>query len=207
MTDANRAGRAAAVMSRLSLVGDLITLQFFFVLGSLGIVTLVPAAVALQRVLPEVVGQQHPALTRRFWRQFTWAFGRFWLVGLGLYLGSVGLVIGILFWISTGGIIGVLALAVLIPVGGLLIGLYLSALAVLPGAGPDITPRDLVRAANAFLVRRPLAVAAVVVAVVTWLLLVVNLPTLYLIGSGLVPALLAYWVSPKAGTGQPADGG
>lgn len=204
MTDANRANRAAAVMARLSLVGDLIILQFFFVLGSLGIVTLVPAAFALQRMLPEVFGQQHPALSRRFWHQFKWAFRRFWLVGLGLYVGSIGLVIGILFWISTGGVVGVLALAVLIPLAGLLIGLYLSALAVLPGVGTDVTPRGLLREANVFLVRRPLAVAAVVVAVVTWLLLVVNLPTLYVIGSGLVPALLAYWISPKAEREPPA---
>jgi len=185
-------------MTKLSLVGDVLTLQFLFLLCSFGIVTLVPAAFALQRVLPEAIGQEHPGLARRFWRQFRWAFRRFWLVGLGLYFGSIALVFGILFWLSTAGPVRVLALAVLIPFSGLLVGLYLSALAVLPGVGDDVTVRSLLRAANAFLVRRPLPVAGVVVALVTWLLLLVRLPTLFVIGSGLVPALLAYWISRPA---------
>jgi uncharacterized membrane protein YesL len=183
------------VIAKLSVVGDLLMLQFLFLLCSVGIVTLVPAAFALQRVLPEAIAQEHPALVRRFWRQLKWAFRRFWLAGLGLYVGSLALVTGILFWISANGPIRFAALVILIPLTGLLVGLYLSALAVLPEVGDDITSRTLLQTANMFLLRRSLAVAGGVIGLATWLLLLVRLPTLVIVGSGLVPALLAYVIA------------
>lgn len=195
MSDASGMSRGGAVLSKLSMVGDLLMLQLVFVVCSLGIVTLYPAAFALQRVLPDAIGQEHPALMRRFWRQFKWAFRRFWLAGLVLYAGSIALAFGMLFWISTGGAIGIAALVVLIPLTGMIIGLYLSALAVLPELGEETTPRGLFRAANLFLLRRSLAVAGGVIALATWFALLSRLPTLFLVGSGLVPALLAYWIA------------
>jgi uncharacterized membrane protein YesL len=181
-------------MAKVALVGDLLMLQLLFLICSIGIVTLVPAVFALQRVLPEAIGQEHPALMRRFWRQLKWAFRRFWLAGLGLYVGSIALVAGILFWISTNGPIRFVALVILLPLTGLLVGLYLSALAVLPGVGDDITSRTLLQTANMFLLRRSLAVAGGVIGLATWLLVLVRLPTLFIVGSGLVPALLAYLI-------------
>jgi uncharacterized membrane protein YesL len=160
-----------------------------------GVVTLFPAAFALQRTLPYAIGQEHPALLRRFWNEFKWAFSRFWLIGLGLYAGAVALAFGLLFWASTDGPIRIFALAVLVPLTGMVIGLYLSALAVLPECTDETTPRSLFRAANLFLLRRSLAVAGGVVGLITWFLLVGRLPTVFVIGSGLVPALLAYWIS------------
>jgi uncharacterized membrane protein YesL len=195
VTDANRMSRSSTLMAKLSMVGDLLVLQLLFLLCSLGVVTLVPAAFALQRVLPDAIGQEHVGLARRFWQQLGWAFRRFWLVGLGLYVGSLALAFGIAFWFSTGGPIGVLALAVLLSLTGLVVGLYLSALAVLPQVGDEATPRSLFRAATLFLLRRSLAVAGGVIALATWLLLLARLPTLFIVGSGLVPALLAYWMS------------
>jgi len=195
VTDANRLSRSGTVMAKLSMVGDLLALQLLFLLCSLGVVSLVPAAFALQRVLPDAIGQEHAGLARRFWQQLRWAFRRFWLAGLGLYVGSLALAFGIAFWFSTGGPIRVLALAVLLPLTGLVVGLYLSALAVLPQAGDDATPRSLFRAANLFLLKRSLAVAGGVIGLATWLLLLARLPTLFIVGSCLVPALLAYWMS------------
>jgi uncharacterized membrane protein YesL len=192
VTEANGASRTTAVMAKVSVVGDLLMLQLLFLICTIGIVTLVPAAFALQRVLPEAIGQEHPALARRFWRQLKWAFRRFWLAGLGLYVGSIALATGIFFWVSTAGPIRFVALVILIPLTGLLVGLYLSVLAVLPEVGDDITSRTLLRAANMFLLRRSLAVAGGVIGLATWLLLLVKLPTLFVVGSGLVPALLAY---------------
>jgi uncharacterized membrane protein YesL len=195
VTEANRVSRTTtSVMAKVSLVGDLLMLQLLFLICSVGIVTLVPAAFALQRVLPDAIGQEHPALMRRFWRQLRWAFRRFWLAGLGLYVGSIALVTGIFFWISTNGPIRFVALVVLIPLTGLLVGLYLSALAVLQEVGDDITPRTLLQTANMFLLRRSLAVAGGVIGLATWLLLLVKVPTLFIVGSGLVPALLAYFI-------------
>ncbi|HEY0620130.1 MAG TPA: DUF624 domain-containing protein [Kribbella sp.] len=195
MSDAGGMSRSNVVLSKLSMVGDLLMLQLVFVVLSVGVVTLYPAAFALQRVVPDAIGQEHPQLLRRFWRQFRWAFPRFWLAGLCLYAGSIALAFGLLFWVQTGGPIRIAALAVLIPLTGMIVGLYLSALAVLPQAGEDITPRSLFRAANLFLLQHSLGIAGGVIALLTWFALLSQLPTLFLVGSGLVPALLAYWIS------------
>ncbi|MDX6250789.1 MAG: hypothetical protein QOF10_4149 [Kribbellaceae bacterium] len=195
MSDAGGMSRSNVVLSKLSMVGDLLMLQLVFVVLSVGVVTLYPAAFALQRVLPDAIGQEHPQLLRRFWRQFRWAFPRFWLAGLCLYAGSIALAFGLLFWVQTGGPIRIAALAVLIPLTGMIVGLYLSALAVLPRAREDITPRSLFRAANLFLLQHSLGIAGGVIALLTWFALLSQLPTLFLVGSGLVPALLAYWIS------------
>jgi uncharacterized membrane protein YesL len=187
--------RTNVVMSKLSLVGDLLMLQLVFLLLSVGIVTLFPAAFAFQRVLPYAIGQEHPALMRRFFREFKWCFKRFWLVGLALYFGGVALAFGLFFWASTNGPVRIFALAILVPLTGMIVGLYLSALAVLPRAEDDATTRSVFRSANLFLLRRSLPVAGGVVGLATWFLVVGRLPTLFVIGSGLVPALIAYWIS------------
>jgi hypothetical protein len=83
----------------------------------------------------------------------------------------------------------------LIPLTGMIVGLYLSALAVLPDAPEDSTAKSLFRSANLFLLRRSLPIAGGVIGLFTWFALLSRLPTLFVIGSGLVPALLAYWIS------------
>ena len=50
MTDANRLSRSGTVMAKLSMVGDLLVLQLLFLLCSLGVVTLVPAAFACSAI-------------------------------------------------------------------------------------------------------------------------------------------------------------
>ena len=189
------AGRTNAVMAKLTMIGDLLMLQLVFLVLSLGIVTLFPAAVAMQRVLPDAISQDRPALLRRYFQQFRWAFRRFWLIGLGLYFGGIALAFGLAFWAYSDGVARIFALAVLIPLTGMIVGLYLSALAVLPEAGDETTTKSLFRAANLFLLRRSLPVAGGVIGLFTWFALLSTLPTLFVVGSGLVPALLAYWLS------------
>jgi uncharacterized membrane protein YesL len=198
------ASRTNSVLSKLSVVGDLLMLQLVFLVLSAGIVTLFPAAFAMQRVLPDAISQDRPSLLRRFFQQFKWAFRRFWLTGLGLYFGGVALAFGLTFWASSGGVARILALAVLIPLTGMIVGLYLSALAVLPDAGDETTTKSLFRAANLFLLRRSLPVAGGVIGLFTWFALLARLPTLILVGSALVPALIAYWLSrpPKKSSGE-----
>ncbi|MEV6287100.1 DUF624 domain-containing protein [Kribbella sp. NPDC051770] len=196
MSEAGR--RTNVVMAKLSLVGDLLMLQLTFLLLSFGIVTLFPAAFAFQRVLPYAIGQEHPALMRRFFGEFKWCFKRFWLSGLALYFGGVALAFGLFFWASTNGPVRIAALAVLVPLSGMIVGLYLSALAVMPDAEDDATTRSAFRSANLFLLRRSLAVAGGVVGLATWFLVIGRLPTLFVIGSGLVPALIAYWIAKPA---------
>ena len=182
------AGRMNTVFGKLSMIGDLLMLQLVFLVLSVGIVTLFPAAFALQRVLPDAISQDRPSLVRRFFHEFLWTFRRFWLSGFGLS-----------FWAYSGGAMRIFALAVLIPLTGMIVGLYLSALAVLQDVDADTTnAKTLFRAANLFLLRRSLPVAGGVVGLFTWFALLSQLPTQFVVGSGLVPALIAYWISRPA---------
>ncbi|WP_238164276.1 DUF624 domain-containing protein [Kribbella pittospori] len=195
------AGRTSTVLSKLSIIGDLLMLQLVFLVLSFGIVTLFPAAFALQRVLPDAISQDRPSLLRRFFKEFGWAFRRFWLTGIGLYLGGLMLAFGIAFWAYSGGGVRVFALAVLIPLTGMILGIYLSALALLPEADDDTTMKTLFRSANLFLLRHSLPVAGGVIILLTWFALASQLPTLLVVGSGLVPALVGYWLSRVGRTG------
>jgi uncharacterized membrane protein YesL len=170
-------------------------LQLVFVVISLGILTLFPAAFAMQRVLPDAISQDKPKLLRRFFREFGWAMKRFWLPAFGLWVGAVMLAFGLSFWAYADGPVRIFALAVLIPLTGMILGLYLCGLAILPAAPENATFGSLFRSANLFLLRRPLPVAGAVVVLLTWFALSSQVPTLLLVGSGLVPALTAYWLS------------
>jgi uncharacterized membrane protein YesL len=189
------AGRTNTVMAKLSMIGDLLMLQLVFLVLGFGIITLFPAAFALQRVLPDAISQDRPRLLRRYFKEFGWAMRRFWLSGVGLYAGAVMLAFGISFWAYAAGGARVFALAILIPLTGMILGLYLSGLAVLPDAPETATMKTLFRSANLFLLRRPIPVAGGVVVLLTWFALASQVPTLLVVGSGLVPGLTAYWLS------------
>ncbi|WP_328525248.1 DUF624 domain-containing protein [Kribbella sp. NBC_00359] len=188
-------GRTNTVMAKLSTIGDLLMLQLVFLVLGFGIITLFPAAFALQRVLPDAISQDRPRLLRRYFKEFGWAMRRFWLTGFGLYAGGVLLAFGLSFWAYSGGAARVFALAVLIPLTGMILGLYLSGLAVLPDAPETATMKTVFRSANLFLLRRPIPVAGGVVVLLTWFALASQVPTLLVVGSGLVPGLTAYWLS------------
>ena len=190
-----KAGRTNTVLAKLSVVGDLLMLQLVFLVISLPILTFFPAAFALQRVLPEAISQDKPKLLRQFFREFRWAMKNFWMSGLALYVGGLMLAFGISFWAYANGPARIFALAILIPLTGMILGLYLSGLAILPEAPVTATMKSLFRSANLFLLRRPLPVAGGVVVLLTWFALASQVPTLLVIGSGLVPALTAYALS------------
>jgi len=197
-----RTSRTNTVMAKLSVVGDLLMLQLAFLVVGFGIITLFPAAFALQRVLPDAISQDRPQLLRRFFSELRWTMKRFWLSGFGLYAGGVMLAFGISFWAYSVGPVRIFALGVLIPLTGMVLGLYLSGLALLPEAPEDATMKTLFRSANQFVLRRPLPVAFGVVVLLTWFALASQVPTLLVVGSGLVPALTAYWLSRG---GRPRD--
>lgn len=190
-----KAGRTTSVLAKVSIVGDLLMLQLVFLLISLGILTLFPAAFALQRVLPDAISQEKPKLMRRYFQEFRWAMKQFWLSGFALYVGGLMLAFGISFWAYASGPARVFALVVLVPLTGLVLGIYLSGLAVLPAAAVDTTMKTLFRSANLFLLRKPVPVAGGVVVLLTWFALASQVPTLLVVGSGLVPALTAYTLS------------
>lgn len=189
------ASRTNTVLAKLSVVGDLLLLQLVTLVLGFGIITLFPAVFAMQRVLPDAISQDRPKLMRRYFQQFGWAMRRFWLSGIGLWAGGVLLAFGITFWAYSGSGARIFALAILIPLTGMILGLYLSGLAVLPDAAEDATLKTVFRSANLFLVRRPLPVAGGVVVLLTWFALAATVPTLLVVGSSLVPGLTAYALS------------
>ena len=88
------------------------------------------------------------------------------------------LAFGLSFWANADGPARIFALAVLIPLTGMILGLYLSGLAILPAAPETSTVKSLFRSANLFLLRRPLPVAGGVVVLLTWFALSSVVPTL-----------------------------
>jgi uncharacterized membrane protein YesL len=190
-----KANRTNTVLSKLAVVGDLLMLQLAFLVISLGVLTLFPAAFALQRVVPDAISQERPQLMRRFLGEFRQALKQYWLFGFGLWTGGLMLAFGISFWAYASGPVRIFALAILIPLTGMILGLYLSGLAILPQASPTAPIKELFRSANLFLLRRPLPVACGVVVLLTWFALASQVPTLLVVGSGLVPALTAYTLS------------
>ncbi|MFG1906665.1 YesL family protein [Kribbella sp. NPDC048928] len=190
-----KANRTSTVLAKLAVVGDLLMLQLVFLVISLGILTLFPAAFAMQRVLPDAISQERPKLLRRFFAEFRQAMKQYWLPGFGLWTGGLLLAFGISFWAYASGPVRIFALAILIPLTGMILGLYLSGLAILPESSPTAPMKTLFRSANLFLLRRPLPVAGGVVVLLTWFALASQVPTLLVVGSGLVPALTAYRLS------------
>lgn len=179
-------------MAGLETVGDTLLLQILFLLVSLPLLTLLPAAIALQRALLKTVIEGRPGVSRSFFREFAWAWSRFRYVGLAVPAAMAAAVFSILFWLATPGAAGVLALCVIIPICGLGAAAYVALLAASMAIEDGATRKELIRATRSLLLSNALPLAGCVVVLGTWLLLALRLPTLIPIGSGLVPALLAW---------------
>lgn len=195
MTKRNAGGaRTLKVLGILNTIGDVLLLQLCFAIVSLGVVTVLPAAIALQRCLDDVLFTGDTAGVRSFARRFASAVKSYWLASIVVPVLAVMLVVGILFWAFAEGPIRLVALAVLLPLGGVFMGLYLSALAETVSTAEFPTARRLIGLAWLRMQRQPLHVAGSVVVMVTWFLLLLQVPTLVLVGSGVVPAFLAFWL-------------
>ncbi|MFC0624958.1 hypothetical protein [Kribbella deserti] len=189
------ARRGETAFSVLSTIGDVLLLQVLFLLTCVGVVTIIPGAIAVQRALPEALAQEHPAIARLYWRNLRWAVRNFWHFGLGVCVVTVVLVFSLLFWASAGDPIRLIGLGVLVPVAGLLVALYLAFLAVVMTSAWETGPRQIGREAWLLVQRKPLHAAGSILLLSTWLLLLARLPTLVLVGTALVPAFLAWWLA------------
>ena len=178
----------------LNAVGDVLVLQLSFAVASIGIVTILPAAIALQRGLDEVLIGGESASIRRFavrtWREFL----TYWRLSIAVPALALMLVVGTFFWAAAADPMRLIALAFLLPIAGLALGLYVSGLATFISSPDRTSERARVALAWQRLRKQPLSVAACVVVMVTWFLLMSRLPTMGLIGSGIVPAFLAVWL-------------
>lgn len=178
----------------LNALGEVLVLQLCFAVASVGIVTILPAAVALQHGLDEVFTGSESASIRRFavrtWREFL----AYWRLSVAVPAIALMLLVGIFFWAAAADPMRLIALAFLLPIAGLTLGLYVSGLATFISSPERTSGRARVVLAWQRLRRQPLSVAACMVVMVTWFLLVSRLPTMGLIGSGIVPAFLAVWL-------------
>ncbi|MDQ0732425.1 DUF624 domain-containing protein [Arthrobacter sp. B1I2] len=179
-------------MAAFETVGDTLLLQVLFLLASLPMFTVVPAAVALQRALRKTVIEECPGVARFFLREFCWAWSRAGYVGLALPVAMAAAAFSILFWLATPGVAGVLALCVIIPICGIGAAAYVALLAVSMVAEDDVTGPELLRSTRGLMLAKSLPLAGCMVVLSTWLLLAFRLPTLIPLGSGLVPAFLAW---------------
>jgi hypothetical protein len=192
--EARKQARAVRVLDVLNAVGDVLLLQLCFFVASLGIVTAFPAAVALQRCLDDVLNKGDTATIRSFTAGLLTALRTNWRAAVALPILAAMVVTGILFWGSVHGPVGTVALLLLIPLAGAFAGLYLSALAAVVDQPAGASFRNILASAWLRVQRQPLHVAGSVIILLTWFLLLARVPTLGLVGGGLLPALLAVWL-------------
>lgn len=185
--------------------GDLALLHFCFVVASLPVVTVVPAAIALQRSIDDIFLRSETTIFATFWGHLRWAVRRFTVVSLVVLAYTALVVVSIYLWASFDGAVRLVGLAVVGVFAILSGGLYLSGLAWVgtSASRPEVngsddaerqaeTWRSLWQGARVRFAAQPVPVLICVVGLFAWLLALGWFPTLGLFGLGLVPALLAY---------------
>jgi uncharacterized membrane protein YesL len=192
MEQQKRLPRGTALVAGFEVVGDVLLLQLLFLLASLPLVTVAPAAVALQRSFRKTVLEDRAGITRSFFNEFKWAWKRIGIPGILVPMVAGLAAFSILFWISTPGVVGTVALCIIIPLCGLGAAAYIALLGAAMDTDDSATRRTLLDATLGIVLAKPLPLAGCVIVLATWLLLAIRVPTLIPLGSGLVPALLAW---------------
>lgn len=72
MNKAKAHSKGAAVVAAFDVTGEALLLQLLFVVISVPLVTMLPAAVALQRSFHQVILEDKPGTFRRFMSEFSW---------------------------------------------------------------------------------------------------------------------------------------
>ncbi|MDX6321701.1 MAG: hypothetical protein QOF52_1559 [Propionibacteriaceae bacterium] len=185
--------------------GDLILLHACFVVASLPVVTVVPAAIALQRSIDDILLRQETVIFGTYWGHLRWAVRRFLVVSLVVLGYAVLVMASIYLWASFDGVVEIVGLSTVLALGALCTGLYLSGLAWVGTSAerPEVGGSDeeersqenwrsLWQGARDRFAAQPIPVILCVIVVFGWLLLLFQMPSLGLFGFGLVPAMLAY---------------
>lgn len=175
--------------------GDALLLQICFVLTALPLVTVLPAAIALQRSLREVFVGGAPASAARFGLHFLAALRQTWKIAVVPPAFGLVAIVSAAFWASAGGPVGTIALGLLAILSGAAASAYVALVAAAATLPRAAHLRRCALTAWALARRRPLQLAGAVVLSATWALLMARLPTLLLVSSGLVPAALAWWAA------------
>lgn len=174
----------------LDKVGSLLILQLAFVVCSIPLMTVIPAAVALKRSLADFrSGDRTGAVL------FAHEFGRAWKQSWALSLGGVALTIGlgvsISFWYASGSGAGWLAVGFLATLASVACALYLGILE------ESETQRDQgfwqwLLPAYQRVMAQPARAAGGVVLFVTWLAATNYVPSVLILTTGLAPACFAH---------------
>jgi hypothetical protein len=192
---------ASSPFAALTWLGEVLILQLLFVVAALPIVTVLPAAVALQCSLDELLARRSGRPVTTFVRNLGWSLRRFWLPGLLLVLGLVVGVVAFWFWSARPTPARWLAVGALAGLG-IAAGVgYLALLAAVTSRRiivPDADRRAVVVVALDLLRSRAPQLAMAAVLTVGWLFVMMRLPTLALVGSGLVPALITWFFVGRA---------
>lgn len=192
---------------------DLILLHLCFLVASVPVVTVVPAAISLQRSMADMLLRGETAIVATFWPHYRHAVRRFTGVGVVVLAYAVLVVASVYLWAGFDGTPQTVGLASVLALGALCVGLYLAGLAwagstgaeVREGFEPEETWRSLWHGARNRFAAQPMPVLACVLVTFGWLLLMSQVPPLGLFGFGLVPALLAHWLNRVSAVHQPTS--
>jgi hypothetical protein len=183
------------IMAAISAIGTAFLLQLCFVVCAIPLITAVPAAIALQRSFSDDrLGEKAGVLS--YLRQFATAWKQSWVLGIVGALLAVGLIVAGLFWFSVHAPIGYVAVGTLSFLAGLAAAAYLNLLGR-ADRSRQLAWRPLLIEVRTALVARPLRSLGGVVILGAWYFVLASIPPLVLVGSGLVPALIAHYVIEK----------
>jgi uncharacterized membrane protein YesL len=173
-------------------IATYVVLNVCFLIACLGVITVLPAAVALQRTLP-AKGEDLPSRPARdFVSAFRQAWRQGWPLGCALPFLAVGGFVAVFFYLASAPAVGIPALLVLVPLLSLATAGYLALLEA-ARRHTDGNWRSWSRSVPSLLLARPLQAAAAVLLLATAAALASRLPTLLPIGCGIAPALIVRW--------------
>lgn len=194
-------GETVRVVSWLETVGDALLLQLVALVCSIPVVTAVPAAVAMQRSLNQVVAGEKTGV-RTYLGAFSKALRQAWLLGVLAAAVAVGLAVSLPFWNAGQGPAARAAFVVLACLAGISVAFYLNLLSV--AATADCGWWSWRARAFEQLALHPLRGLAALALFFTWLAVVSLAPVLLVVGSSLVPAIIVRFVVRESGS-DPGD--
>jgi uncharacterized membrane protein YesL len=181
------------MMFWLDRVGNLLILQLVFVGCSIPLVTVIPAAVALQRCLADLRRGDKTGVVP-FIHEFRRAWKQAWELSLGGTVLTIGLGVSIPFWYASGSGSGAgwLAVGFLTTLASVACALYLSILEQ-SEIQRDQDARQWLQPACQRVMAQPARAAGGVVLVVTWLAAANAVPSVLFLTTGLAPAYFAHF--------------
>ena len=179
------------VIAVIDAVGTALTLQILSLIASIGIVTALPASIAMQRQLEDAaVGEKTGVVS--YAREFGRSWRQAWMPGVFLPVLAGGAVVSVAFWSAVKGPVGPIATGVVVFLGGVVLSVYLATLKQSQLDRGSAWP-TWVGHGFAALVAMPLRGLWATIMLIGWISLSLYFPTLLLVGSALIPALIVRW--------------